>query len=300
MQLKLVSSSYFNETTIYNMLKEVSVSLFGSLVAPYEDYFDSLKETLRKARIPYTLCEYLSISVFVGLLSFVFSLVGLTIILSAMIPLFVYSFTLALIVSFVVGLIALFLSYSYPSLKAKGIKQKIDKSLPFSIFYMATTASSGSHPVNIFKMLSLRGGEIGEEANKIYTSVQTLGMDINTAIQRAASRTPSRTFSELLWGMVSVMTTGGNIESYLKSKTKTAMAQYRRALNDYAKTIALYTEIYITLIIVGTIFFIILIAIISPLVGGNTLTIQTFIVFFFIPLVSMGFIMLLKSVSPTE
>jgi flagellar protein FlaJ len=125
-------------------------------------------------------------------------------------------------------------------------------------------------------------------------------MDINTALQRAAVRSPSTKFAELLWGMVSILTTGGNLESYLRGRTKTAMAQYRRALNDYAKTIALYTEIYITLIIVGSLFFIILLAIISPLVGGNTLFLQTFLVFFFIPLVSVGFIMVLKGASPTE
>lgn len=276
------------------------MKIMGRFVMPYVDYFDSLKHLLRQADMDYNVYEYLCFAVFASFIGFLVSLIGLSVILSLNLPLLAYSYSLAIILSLVVGGGILGLSYYYPSLKAKGIKSKIDKGLPFAVFYMATTASSGSHPVNIFKMLSLRGGVIGSEANKIYTSVQTLGMDINTALQRAATRTPSKEFAELLWGMISIITTGGNLEEYLRGRTKTAMTQYRRALNDYAKTISLYTEIYITLIIVGSIFFIILIAIISPLVGGNTLTYQTFIVFFFIPLVSMGFIMLLKSSSPTE
>ena len=86
----------------------------------------------------------------------------------------------------------------------------------------------------------------------------------------------------------------------MRGKTRTFMSQYRRSLNDYAKQISMYTEIYITLVIIGSLFFIVLISIISPLTGGGTLFIQTFLVFFFIPLVSMGFIVLLKGISPSE
>ncbi|MBI4020764.1 MAG: type II secretion system F family protein [Candidatus Aenigmarchaeota archaeon] len=282
------------------MLKEVSLRVFGRFLLSYLDYFDSLKENLRHASLPYTVHEYLAVTVFSSFLAFAVSAMVLVVGFVLFLPEFAYSYTLAVILSFGIGGGSFVLLYSYPSLRAKSLRTRIDKSLPFAVFYMATTASSGSHPVNIFRMLSLRGGAIGDEATKIYTSVNTLGMDINTAIQRAAARTPSRTFSELLWGMISVISSGGNLEAYLRGKTRTAMSQYRRALNDYARSIALYTEIYITLIVVGSIFFIVLIAIVSPLVGGNTLMVQTFIVFFFIPLVSLGFILLLKSSSPTE
>jgi hypothetical protein len=36
----------------------------------------------------------------------------------------------------------------------------------------------------------------------------------------------------------------------------------------------------------------------SPLVGGNILLVQTFLVFFFVPFTSVGFIVLLKGLSP--
>jgi flagellar protein FlaJ len=282
------------------MYENISLRLFGKVLIPYLDYFDPLKENMKKGRMLYSLHEYLSMVVFSSFIAFAASLVFLTIFLSLLLPLAGYSYTLAIIISFLVGGMTFFFGYYYPSIKAKGIKGKIDKALPFAIFYMATTASSGTHPMNIFKMLTLRGGAIGEEASRIYTNVKTLGMDITSSLQKAASRSPSPQFAELLWGMMAIITTGGDMEEYLKGRTRTAMTHYRRRLNDYAKTISLYTEIYITLIIVGSIFFIILIAILSPLVGGNTLLLQTFIVFFFIPLVSIGFIMILKSASPTE
>jgi len=142
--------------------------------------------------------------------------------------------------------------------------------------------------------------QVADEAKRIYNNVRSMGMSLTDSIQRAAVRTPSPAFADLLWGMVSIITTGGNMQRYLSGKTKAFMNQYRRSLNDYAKAISLYTEIYITLVIVGSLLFIVLIAIISPISGGGVLFMQTFLVFFFIPLISMGFIVLLKGVSPQE
>ena len=91
---------------------------------------------------------------------------------------------------------------------------------------------------------------------------------------------------------------GGDTYAYLSDKTKDSMQQYRRMLESYSGQINFYTEIYITLIIVGTVFFIVLSSVMSPLVGGGILLMQTFLVFFFVPATSLGFIVLLKGLSP--
>jgi hypothetical protein len=38
----------------------------------------------------------------------------------------------------------------------------------------------------------------------------------------------------------------------------------------------------------------------SPIVGGEILVLQTFLVFFFVPITSIGFIVLLKGLSPIK
>lgn len=282
------------------MFEKLAYRLFGSTVLSYIDYFESLKMNLKKADMPITVQEYISVIIFYGLITFVVSIIFFTVALPFIIPNFAYSYTLGIIISLVTTALAFLLSYYYPSLQAKTIKSEIEKGLPFAVSYMATTSSSGIHPIEIFKILSLRGGRIGEEANKIYTNVKSLGMDMAAALQRAAMRTPSNSFADLLWGMASVIIAGSNVETYLRGKSRAYMNKYRRSLNDYAKQITLYTEIYITLIIVGSILFIILIALMSPLVGGSIMMLQTFLVFIVIPLVSVAFIVLLKTISPVE
>jgi flagellar protein FlaJ len=288
------------------MLKKIAGGLFGEIVHPYMDYFDGLRQGMKSANISSTLEEYLS-------MLFLFSFVSFSAVLilsAAFVTFFVtymsgaealiYAYTLCVIISFGAAAATFFAGYYYPFLKAKSLRSRIERALPFAVFYMTTSASSRVTPLEIFRMLSMRGGVIGEEARRVYNDVRTLGMNLTDSLQKLAARTPSPLFSDLLWGMISVMTTGGDMEDYLNSKTRAFMAQYRRQLDEYSKQVAIYTEIYITAAVVGTLFFIVLIAIISPLMGFSSLLIQTFLVFLLVPLISIGFIVLIRGISPTQ
>ena len=62
----------------------------------------------------------------------------------------------------------------------------------------------------------------------------------------------------------------------------------------------LFSEIYLTAIILGTIFFVILTSIFSGISGAGTnmILLQTLIIFVFLPLLSLGLIVLIKSATP--
>ena len=287
------------------MLANISTRVFGNIVRPYMPYFDGLSNNLKKGAMRSTTHEYVSMLFFGSLVTFVTTLVAgsffLTMLLSMITTLpMMFSFTLTIILSAVLSAGVFFGGYYYPTMRANSNQKRIERNLPFAVFFMATASTSGIHPVEIFKTLSQRRGVIGEEANKIYSNTKTLGMNLTDSIAKVASRSPSPQFADLLWGMISILTTGGDLEDYLNNKTRTFMTTYRLSLNDYAKRIALYTEIYITLVMVGSLFFIVLTAIMSPLGGLDILMIQTFVVFFITPAVSVAYIVLLKGSSPLE
>jgi len=282
------------------MIEKLSHRLFGKLVDSYSDYFDALGTQLKQAGMKHTVEEYVSMVLLYSLVSFIVVILAGSFYITITTTYAFYSYTLSIILSFAATTGVFFFGYYYPNIKAKGLQGKINKTLPFTTIYMSTVAASDMNPADLFKVVSLKGGEIGKECERVYRDIHMLGMDVTTAITKAANRTPSAKFSELLWGMLSVIRRGGDVGEYLSDKSKEHMADYRRSLNDYSKQISFYTEIYITLIIVGTLFFIVLSSIMSPLVGGDILMMQTFLVFFFIPAVSAGFLVLLKSLSPTE
>ncbi len=281
------------------MIRKIAFKLFGKLLLPYLGYFDSLEIQLRSTGMRISIHEYMCQVFLASTLTLLISLIAGSILIPFLTLNAPYSFTLSIILSIVFTAVAFMLTYYYPNMKASSMKSRIDRALPFTAAHMTAIASSGINPAEIFKILSIKEGEIARESKTIYNDVKMFGMGISAALTKAANRTPSPHFAELLWGMVSVITSGGDLENYLSEKTRGFMVNYRRTLDDYSKQIYLYTEIYITLIIVGTLFFIVLSSIMSPLTGGGALLIQTFLVFVFTPLISIGFIILLKSLSPT-
>jgi flagellar protein FlaJ len=282
------------------MLYKIAHKIFGKLVNPYQDFLDPLNTQLKHAKMKVSVEEYMSAILLYTVITFIVVILAGSFYLTLGTTYAFYSYTLSIVISFVSAVAVFVLGYYYPNIKAKGIQNKINKTLPFSIIYMTTAASSEVTADELFKIVSMRGGEIGKECERIYRDIHMLGMDVSTAITKAANRTPSTKFAELLWGMLSVIRRGGDLRDYLDGKAKEYMGDYRRSLNDYSKQISFFTEIYITLVIVGTLFFIVLSSIMSPLVGGDILLMQTFLVFFFIPAVSVGFLFLLKNLSPME
>ncbi len=282
------------------MLKEISFRLFGDIIRPYAEYFDPLKFSLKQARIRYSVEEYLSTLIFGAFVAFMISVMALSFFVTLTTASAPYSYTLAIIVSLVIASGVFLMGYYYPNIRGNSIKTRIEHSIPFTVIYMSTAASANVTVADLFKTVSMRGGEIGIECRRIYRDIRMLGMDSVTAITKAANRSPSPMFAELLWGVLSVIERGGNLAEFLTEKSREYMNVYRRNLNDYSKQITFYTEIYVTLIIVGTLFFLVMSSIMSPMVGGNTLLLQTFLVFFFIPLISAGFIVLLRSIYPSE
>ena len=124
-------------------------------------------------------------------------------------------------------------------------------------------------------------------------------MPIHSAIKKRAKTTPSKQFKELLWGINNIYSSGGSVNMYLKGKGNELMADYRRRIKKYSQDLSLFVEVYLTLIIIGAIFFIVLSSIIASISGGaETALIQTFIVFILLPLLSAGFMILIKSISP--
>ncbi|MEM7822879.1 MAG: type II secretion system F family protein [Candidatus Aenigmatarchaeota archaeon] len=282
------------------MFEKFAVSLFGGIVEPHLSAFENLKIELKRARMRQSILEYVCQYILFSLLAFLVTLIFLSFLIPFLAPHAAYAYTFSIISAIISSAIVFLFGYWYPTMRIGVLKKDIERSLPFAAFYMTTIASSGSNPIEIFRLLRVKKGIIGREAQRIYTNVTALGMDLNTALQRAAMRSPSTAFSELLIGMSSVLTAGGNLEEYLKVKTESLMAGYRRMLSDYSKQVSLYTEIYTTLVIIGSLLFVVLLAIMSPMIGSGVVWLQTFITFFLVPLLSIAFIILLKTISPYE
>ena len=289
---------------IWDRAKNLSFRFFGHSLEPYVNYFDSIKQDLQRSDLNLSLTEYVYITFFVMLIAFIVEFPTIVVITSLLFKrafvAFLFSFTTTIFI--LLGIFFMF--YTYPSYIAGSRKKNIDASLPFATTYMATIASSGAMPATMFRVLGQfkEYGEISEEAGKIDRDVEAFGMDVVSAIKKTATRTPSSQLKELLWGLNTVIATGGNLSDYLHEKSRLFLQEYRRNLQKYSQTLSLLIEIYLTLILVGSIFFVIMTSLMSIFSGGGINLflnfLQFLVVFVVLPLVSIGFIALLRTLQP--
>lgn len=280
----------------------MSYRFFGDISRSIRPYFIDIKDDMQKANINYTLEEYLSMALFTTIITFILE----TAFISFILGLFVEPL-LAVAAGFVLSIgisgLLFFIFYAYPVTLSKHREAKIKKVLPFAVSYLATMSSSRVSPIHLFKTLATfkEYGEVAEEAKAISNGVDLFGLTMSSAIKKQAKVTPSKDMRDLLWGINTVILSGGDITSFLKGKRNELMDDYRRRIRKYAQDLGLYTEIYLTLIITGSIFFIVLSSIIASLSAGvGIVVLQTFVVFVLLPLLSVAFIILIKSVSPLE
>ena len=282
-------------------LQSVSYRVFGGYAKKAAMYFPDVQEELQKANMTYTLEEWLALSGFftastfiveMMIFSFIFGLLSIQ-------PLMAVFLSLTLSGSIAGGM--LFLFYSYPGAQAKAREVNIRKVLPFAVSYLSSIATKDAPPIFFFRTLSQfdEYGEVAKDCRTIVRDVEVFGMSLHSAIKRRANSTPSKEFKELLWGINNVYASGGNINDYVSGKSNDLMADYRRRIKKYAQDLSLFVEIYLTLIIVGAMFFVVLSSIMAAITSGaETAAIQSFIVFIILPLLSVGFMMLMKSISP--
>ena len=281
---------------------DTSHKFFGSLSKKIKPYFLDIKSDMQKANISYTLDEYLSTALFTAAITFFIECILLAFIFGFLVNPVIAVF-LSLTLSATISGFLFFLFYTYPAAIARSRESKISKVLPFSVSYMATMASARSSPIILFKTLAKfkEYGEVSEEANDITRDVELFGMTFSSALKRQAKRTPSKDMRELLWGINGMIASGSDLLPYLRGRSEEFMNDYRRRIRKYSQDLSLIVEIYLTLIITGSIFFIVLSSIISAITPGlGTVSIQAFVVFILLPIVSIAFIVLIKTISPTE
>jgi flagellar protein FlaJ len=210
---------------------------------------------------------------------------------------------MSITVSIAICLVFFLFFLNYPKFIIKDKSKSIDTTLPFAGIYLSTIASSHLPPHKIFEIFSNfdEYGEVSNEAKNIVNDMNAFGLNINEALKRAVERTPSRKLRELFWSMFSTIESGGDLITLLNQKSRGFLNDYRRQLKEFSNSLTLYLEVYLTALVLGAIFFTILTSLMTGISGftqTNIILIQFFLIFFFIPLISVAFIVLIKSSSP--
>jgi len=259
---------------------------------------EKLKEDLERAHIEmragaYLACAWLntmiaavvSAAVYLNLIIFIPMDLGL-ILLFSLIPV-------------VVTVIVYFYYIIMPASKARSRGKKIDMHLPYALNFISAMSSAGITPTEIFKSLSKQEiyGEIKEEALWIYRDVSLLGRDIISAMRANINRTPSVKFKEFLQGAVVTVQSGGALKPYFMTKADQYMRENRLVQKQQIESLGIMAECYVTAAVAGVLLIIIIIPLLTIISGGTDLTIMTIFTWIVIPLIHVGFAVVLSGMS---
>lgn len=283
---------------------KISFRMFSQFSEGLSYYFSDVRISLRKARIKLSLQEYISIAVMTCFVVFLASFPILSFLFGFIFQSFLFSFVSSFTISVLSTTGVFFLIMNYPRLVIREKAKHVDNALPFATLYLSTVASSRLPIHKVFEIFSKFSeyGELTEELKLMQNDIDIFGLDVNTALERAVERSPSKQFKEMLWGMLSTIRSGGDLSVYLKETAVNMINEYRRKLYEFAHQLAIYIEVYLTAIVLGVIFFTILTSIMSGIVGGGAATdivvLQFLLIFVFMPLISTFFILMVKSITP--
>jgi flagellar protein FlaJ len=188
----------------------------------------------------------------------------------------------------------------YPSIEASNRCRNIDASLPYAINYVTSMSTAGITPAEVFRLLgdSPIYGESSVEARYIAREIDIFGRDLIDALRLVSSSTPSKRMKEFLQGAMASISSGGNLTEYFRTKADQYALENRQTQKQFLEMLALISESYVTAMVAGTLFLIILQSIMSVLSGDNRPMFLYAIVYIMIPLGSIAFVVMISTMTP--
>ncbi|MCJ7638785.1 MAG: type II secretion system F family protein, partial [Euryarchaeota archaeon] len=199
----------------------------------------------------------------------------------------------------VIGFVAYQFLMLSPGTVAKNRAYKIDLALPRVIGFMYAMSRSGAGVVEIFKELSTRHdvGELRNEARLFMRDVEYLGHDPLTAVRDLARTTPSRRLKEFLEILAPIAETGGSITAYFASKWYEYQADAKADQGEFISSLELYSELYITIVMLMPLLMLLVFALLGPLAGYAD-TWLYLIAYIMIPIMAAAFMVLMSVTLP--
>jgi len=286
---------------------QVAWRMFGKFVQARSEGDPELEDNLLKAHIRLRPEEYLALA----WMNTTFAAVGAVVAaFVASLFLFILSIpiTTLLVIFGLVAALPIFFSYMYafglpvgyhgkPAGMAKKRGRKIDKKISGAMSFVSAMASADVPVDVIFKELSKQTiyGEVAREAEWITRDTELLGLDILTALRKAAQRSPSSKFSDFLQGVVTTSTSGGQLKPYFLVKAEQFEKEDRLEMRKKMETLGMLAESFVTVVVAFPLFLVVIMAIMAlitkdPTGSGFVVTLLYVVVGLMIPMSQFGFI----------
>jgi flagellar protein FlaJ len=280
--------------------------LIGRRTNRFLPLFQDLDTNLRKSGIKINFRAYASTIFLVTLLLSTFVMIVVPVLLLSV---FKMSLLLSLLFGIGIGLFAAALTvicfYIYPIYRADSLKRDLEDELPFTAGYMSILAGAGVPPDFIWRSLAQVDASlaVSNVARIVIRDIELFGFDAISALDTTSKRTPSERFKEMIEGFISVVHSGGNLVKYLTNRSEQYMKLKQIALKRFSDTLGVLAEFYVTLMVAGSLVFVIILAVMAMLgTGGfgplDSRLLLQLLTYIGLPIGSVVFLVILDMVAP--
>lgn len=278
----------------------------GGMTTRFLPLFKDLDVNLRKSGIKVHFKAYVSAVILTALLLSISVLILVSVLLAFIFKLSLLSSLLFGIgASLFAGALTVIGFYFYPIYRADSLKRTLEDGLPFTAGYMSILAGAGVLPDFIFRSLAQVDASlaVSNEARTIVRDVELFGFDIISALEAASQRTPSERFKELLEGFIATIHSGGSLVKYLRDRSRQYMKLKRIALRRFSDTLTVLAEFYVTLMVAGSLIFVVMLSVMAMLGGGGFGLLDPRLLLYLLtyiglPIGSVVFLIILDMISP--
>jgi len=179
-------------------------------------------------------------------------------------------------------------------------KEKVNAYLHQAIVSMLGYAKAGLTLPEIIKGIAVMGlDELSDIFAKIHYATVYGGKTLKAAMLDAAAKSPSKELAELLRGIISVVEAGGDLARFFEDRLEAYEVERKMWFTSYISKLRLVSEAYLTLVVVGPIFMIVVESCRLIMGKGSIQTLKT-IVYVLIPVGIAVLILLLHASSPEK
>jgi flagellar protein FlaJ len=278
---------------LLDTLEAWSFRVFGRTAPSFLKHIFQFKDYLERAKIKIYPETYVSLMLFLAMLTIPASVVSVVILL-------LYGF-LPIIFLIPLPLYVMIGFLLVPFSKAGDRANNLEREMPFASAYISVMASGGIAPYTSFKRLAEVElmPAMRSEAREILKDVEIFGTDPLTAIENAARKNPLDVFKDFLAGYASTVIIGGDIGHFLERKAEDIFKTRAMRVKAAAERLGMLLETFIIVMVLMSLCFYILFSVESIYSTGVSLYSGIILyTYLFTPMLSLMFIYLAHSMQP--
>ena len=188
-----------------------------------------------------------------------------------------------------------------PYTRASSRRREINMLLSDAVSFMYALSVGGLNQLEIIESVAQAEdtyGEVSREFQSILYETEYFDTDYRTAIRQQALLTPSEELSQFLTDMLSIINSGGDLESFLDDKKDKHMRTAQHEQEQTLESLELFGEMYMTLSLFPLLLIVVLVVML--MMGEVPMSVMYVTVYALIPLIGVAFLILVSTVKKDD